>query len=83
MDVSNEWCKKNSECIAAALEEKNSLLSKEMTLHPLWKHHHLYDKKGMVENEENILKRSDSTLTVLDNYDGNKSSESDNDYDQN
>ena len=29
--------KKGNECIAAVLEEKNSLLLKEMNLHHLWK----------------------------------------------
>ena len=67
-----------SKSVAAALEEENSLLSKGMKLHCLWKLQNLYDKKEMVEKAENLLKRIESTLTALDDCDGDKSSESDN-----
>ena len=48
--------KKGSECIGAALEEKNSLISIGMNLHQLWKLCSLYDKRGMVEKQKIFLK---------------------------
>ena len=49
-----------------------------MNLHHLWKIYSLYDKKGMVEKVDNVLKKVESTLTVLDNCNGDESSDSDN-----
>ena len=55
---------------SSGIRGKNSLLSKEMNLHRLWKLHDFYDKKAMVEKAEKILKKIESALTTLDDYDG-------------
>ena len=57
MDDSYEWYKKESDHVAAAIEEKSSILSKEMTLQHLWKLHGLYEKKVMVAKMDNHLKK--------------------------